>query len=125
MFRPSTHGKQNGKVYSDSPSTIDNNLYAYDFQALLEEKKDLMVLFLWYARHDINQTRERIQLRVVTAKRSEPEVVISDDIDERLIRLKYLFRGWYNYFKIRNIQLAYKAIDGHTRYRLRICIWKQ
>lgn len=46
-------------------------------------------------------------------------------MDFRLLRLKYLFRGWYNYFKIGTIKSLCKSLDGYTRFRLRICIWKQ
>ena len=46
-------------------------------------------------------------------------------MDWRLLKLKYLFRGWYNYFKISNIIFVCKSLDSFTRNRLRICIWKQ
>lgn len=46
-------------------------------------------------------------------------------MDERLRRLKYLFRGWFNYFKIGRIKMLCKKVDEYTRFRLRICIWKQ
>lgn len=46
-------------------------------------------------------------------------------MEERYRRLKYLFRGWYNYFKIGSLKTACRRIDRYTRYRLRICLWKQ
>ena len=46
-------------------------------------------------------------------------------MDRRLSSLKYLFRGWYNYFKIGAIFPVIRGIDGYTRFRLRIVIWKQ
>lgn len=46
-------------------------------------------------------------------------------MDERLSRLRYLFRGWYNYFKIGSLKGICLKLDGYTRFRLRICIWKQ
>lgn len=46
-------------------------------------------------------------------------------MDERLTRLKFLFRGWFNYYQISSIKKLCKKSDGYTRFRLRICIWKQ
>nr|AFK29745.1 hypothetical protein [uncultured bacterium] len=46
-------------------------------------------------------------------------------MDFRLLRLKQVFRGWCNYFKIGDIKMICKKIDEHTRFRLRMCIWKQ
>lgn len=43
----------------------------------------------------------------------------------RLVQLRYLFKGWFNYFKVGAIKSISKEIDNYTRYRLRICIWKQ
>ena len=43
----------------------------------------------------------------------------------RLSKLKYLFRGWFNYFKNDKMKTFAKAIDRNTRFRLRMCIWKQ
>lgn len=77
-------------------------------------------LYLYKAKpHKSSIQRLKEKIKYITSRSN------AMSMDERLTRLKYLFRGWYNYFKIGNIQLAYKAIDGHTRYRLRICIWKQ
>ena len=46
-------------------------------------------------------------------------------MDSRLQQLKWLMRGWYNYFKISSLKSICLRIDGHTRFRLRMCIWKQ
>ncbi|HZJ86900.1 MAG TPA: group II intron reverse transcriptase/maturase [Erysipelothrix sp.] len=46
-------------------------------------------------------------------------------IERRLNSLRYLFRGWFNYFKIGAIKTLTKTIDRFTRVRLRIVIWKQ
>ena len=46
-------------------------------------------------------------------------------MDGRLLRLRQLFRGWYNYFKISSIKTICIKLDAYTRFRLRICIWKQ
>jgi group II intron reverse transcriptase/maturase len=43
----------------------------------------------------------------------------------RLEKINQLVRGWINYFKIGKMKGALKAIDAHTRFRLRMCIWKQ
>lgn len=46
-------------------------------------------------------------------------------MDKRFKKLKSLFNGWFHYFKIGAIKTITKMIDGYTRNRLRICIWKQ
>ena len=47
------------------------------------------------------------------------------DMDRRLNNLRYLFRGWFNYFRLGSIKAIARSIDGFTRLRLRIVIWKQ
>ncbi len=49
----------------------------------------------------------------------------SIDMGYRLRQLAWLMRGWYHYFKIGSLKRICREIDGHTRYRLRMCIWKQ
>lgn len=46
-------------------------------------------------------------------------------MDKRLNSLRYLFRGWFNYFKLGAIKMISTEIDKYTRFRLRIVIWKQ
>lgn len=46
-------------------------------------------------------------------------------IERRLIELRYLYRGWFQYFKVRELKGLCREIDSHTRFRLRMCIWKQ
>lgn len=46
-------------------------------------------------------------------------------MDRRLSKLKYLFRGWFNYFKIGTLDSIVREIDGYTRFRLRMFIWKK
>lgn len=43
---------------------------------------------------------------------------------QRLDSLGYLFRGWFNYFKLGSIKSITMMIDRFTRTRLRIVIWK-
>jgi RNA-directed DNA polymerase len=45
--------------------------------------------------------------------------------DERIARLKEVFRGWLEYFRIANIKLKLEALDQWLRNRLRYCIWHQ
>ncbi len=46
-------------------------------------------------------------------------------LENRLIKLAQLFRGWFNYFKnYVGIELL-RSIDNNTRFRLRMIIWKQ
>jgi group II intron reverse transcriptase/maturase len=44
-------------------------------------------------------------------------------LQERLLRLKEVQRGWLNYFRMASIQAKLKDIDGWIRNRLRYCIW--
>ena len=43
----------------------------------------------------------------------------------RISRINQLIRGWVNYFRISKMKSLLEKIDGHTRYRLRMCIWQQ
>lgn len=43
----------------------------------------------------------------------------------RVMKLNQLIRGWINYFKIGSMKSFCKEMDGHIRYRMRMCIWKQ
>lgn len=44
---------------------------------------------------------------------------------ERIKRLNWLIRGWVNYFRIGHMKWICGKTDSHTRFRLRMCIWKQ
>ena len=39
-------------------------------------------------------------------------------------KVNELIRGWINYFKIGSMKYFCREMDGHIRYRLRMCIWK-
>ena len=41
------------------------------------------------------------------------------DAQDRVVRLNRLLRGWANYFCLGPVSKAYRAVDGHARYRLR------
>ena len=43
--------------------------------------------------------------------------------DERIHKLKEIYRGWLNYFRLANIHGKLKDLDGWLRNRLRYCIW--
>lgn len=43
--------------------------------------------------------------------------------DERMQKIKLIQRGWINYFKLANIYVKLKDIDGWLRNRIRYCIW--
>ena len=49
--------------------------------------------------------------------------VIPASFDERILRLKWLMRGWLNYFKHASMQVKLKGLDSWVRSRLRYCIW--
>ncbi|MFD1737691.1 group II intron reverse transcriptase/maturase [Bacillus salitolerans] len=40
-------------------------------------------------------------------------------------RINQLVRGWINYFKVGYMKTLLRNIDSHTRFRLRMCIWKK
>ena len=42
---------------------------------------------------------------------------------ERIAKLKEIYRGWLNYFRMGSIQAKLKEIDSWVRNRLRYCIW--
>jgi RNA-directed DNA polymerase len=46
-----------------------------------------------------------------------------NSFDERIQKLKEVYRGWLNYFRMANISTKLKTLDGWLRNRLRYCIW--
>lgn len=49
----------------------------------------------------------------------------SVDTKYQVERINQLIRGWVNYFKVGYMKTALRKIDSHTRFRLRMCIWKK
>lgn len=49
----------------------------------------------------------------------------SIDTKYQVERINQLIRGWVNYFKVGYMKTLLGKIDSHTRYRLRMCIWKK
>lgn len=45
-------------------------------------------------------------------------------IDEKIIKLNQVARGWINYFRIADMKSVMAKIGEHFRHRLRMCIWK-
>ena len=43
--------------------------------------------------------------------------------DERILKLKQVYRDWLNHFRLGSIQIKLKKIDEWLRNRLRYCIW--
>lgn len=43
----------------------------------------------------------------------------------RLLKIRQLIVGWINYYRIGNFKMICKSIDENTRFRLRMCMWKQ
>jgi RNA-directed DNA polymerase len=46
-------------------------------------------------------------------------------LDQRIIKLNQVIRGWINYFSIGSMKVAMKKIDEHLRTMIRVIIWKQ
>jgi len=44
---------------------------------------------------------------------------VSTEARDRVTRLNHMLLGWSNYFRLGPVSKAYRAIDAHTRYRLR------
>ena len=49
----------------------------------------------------------------------------SVSLDERIIKLNQVIRGWINYFKIADMKTYMTSISEHLRRRIRCIIWKQ
>lgn len=49
----------------------------------------------------------------------------SVDTRYQVKRINQLIRGWVNYFRIGYMKTMLGRIDSHTRFRLRMCIWKK
>ena len=49
----------------------------------------------------------------------------SISMDERIMRLNWVIRGWISYFRMAKMKGHMEVIDGRLRTRLRIVIWKQ
>ena len=41
------------------------------------------------------------------------------ETEETVEELNLVLRGWANYFRLGAVSQAYRAVDNHTRYRLR------
>ena len=46
-------------------------------------------------------------------------------MNERIIKLNQVIRGWINYFRIADMEISMKNISRHLRRRIRCIIWKQ
>lgn len=57
------------------------------------------------------------ELKVVTRKTTP------NTFEERIKKLKEIYRGWINYFRMANMQSKLKELDSWLRNRLRYCIW--
>jgi len=69
--------------------------------------------------HETSIAKLKAKIKELTSRRW------SISMNERIMRLNWLIRGWANYFRLANMKNTCKRIDEHTRFRLRMCIWKQ
>ena len=46
-------------------------------------------------------------------------------MDDRIVKLNQVIRGWINYYRMGSMRYALQRIDEHLRTRMRIVIWKQ
>ena len=49
----------------------------------------------------------------------------SISMDDRIVKLNQVIRGWINYYRMGSMRYALQRIDEHLRTRMRIVIWKQ
>ncbi len=49
----------------------------------------------------------------------------SISLDERIVKLNQVIRGWINYFRIADMKTYMTSIGKHLRRRIRCIIWKQ
>lgn len=49
----------------------------------------------------------------------------STSIAYKISRINPIIRGWINYFRICDMKMVMRKLDGYLRTRLRMCIWKQ
>ena len=49
----------------------------------------------------------------------------SVSMDDRIVKLNSVIRGWINYFRICDMKTLMKDMDRWLRVRIRMCIWKQ
>jgi len=57
------------------------------------------------------------KLKAITKK------TVPSSFDERIGKLKQVYRGWLNYFRMASITGKLTKLDGWLRNRLRYCIW--
>ncbi|WP_428908533.1 group II intron reverse transcriptase/maturase [Niallia sp. Krafla_26] len=69
--------------------------------------------------HQTSLDRFKFKLKQLTRKNW------SIDTKYQVERINQLIRGWVNYFKVGYMKTALGRIDSHTRFRLRMCIWKK
>lgn len=50
---------------------------------------------------------------------------LSISLDDRIVKLNQVIRGWINYFRIADMKAYMQGISEHLRRRLRSLIWKQ
>lgn len=50
---------------------------------------------------------------------------VSISLDNRIVRINQVIRGWINYFKICDMKRHMRDIGEHLRRRIRMIIWKQ
>ena len=69
--------------------------------------------------HPKSIKRLKDKIRTITGRSN------GKSMSERLIEIRKLLTGWYNYFKVAELKSLAENIDGWIRRRLRMCFWKQ
>ena len=49
----------------------------------------------------------------------------SISLEERIVKLNQVIRGWINYFRIADMKIHMRSLSEHLRRRIRCIIWKQ
>jgi len=62
---------------------------------------------------------EGIRIRIA------PQAIKRQNIIKRILRLNLYLRGWIQYFSLSDTPYILQRLEGWTRRRLRMCLWKQ
>ena len=85
--------------------------------------------FGFYKKINQNEWRPKPHIKSVQKFKTKLRDILvrsrSISLDDRLLRLKQLIYGWVNYFRIADMTILLRDIDGNIRRKLRVIIWKQ
>ena len=85
--------------------------------------------FGFYKKINQNKWRPKPHIKSVQKFKTKLRYILNRSrsirLDERFLKLKQIIYGWVNYFRIADMTMILKGIDGNIRRKLRVIIWKQ